>query len=211
VLLVGVAWIVFMTWICYVGIEVSANFQKALLGIELTMLTVMSVWALVRVGNGSAPVGHLVPTLSWFNPFKVKHFSDFIVGLADMLFIYWGWDTALNLNEETADAETTPGKAGVISTFVLLGIYALVILAVESYAGIGSSGIGLGNSAHQNDVLSILGPAIFGHSTVASILSHLLLLMVLSSAAASTQTTIWPPRMRSPRCTSAISHPRWRQ
>jgi amino acid transporter len=109
-----------------------------------------------------------------------------------MLFIYWGWDTALNLNEETKDAETTPGKAGVISTFVLLGIYALVILAVQSFAGIGSSGIGLGNPAHTNDVLSILGPAIFGHSTTASVLSHLLLLMVLSSAAASTQTTILP-------------------
>ena len=40
-----------MTWICYVGIEISANFQKALLGIELTMLTVLSVWALVRVGD----------------------------------------------------------------------------------------------------------------------------------------------------------------
>jgi amino acid transporter len=109
-----------------------------------------------------------------------------------MLFIYWGWDTALNLNEETADAETIPGKAGVISTFVLLATYALVILAVESFAGIGSSGIGLGNGAHANDVLSILGPAIFGHSTLASILDHLLLLMVLSSAAASTQTTILP-------------------
>ena len=192
VLLVGIAWIVAMTAICYVGVEISANFQKALLGIELTMLTVLSIWALVRVGNGSAPVGHLVPAISWFDPFKVKHFSDFVVGLADMLFIYWGWDTALNLNEETADAETVPGKAGVISTFVLLGIYALVILAVESFAGIGSSGIGLGNSAHANDVLSILGPAIFGHSTLASILDHLLLLMVLSSAAASTQTTILP-------------------
>ena len=43
----------------------------------------------------------------------MKHFSDFVIGLADMLFIYWGWDTALNLNEETADAETIPGKAGV--------------------------------------------------------------------------------------------------
>ena len=192
VLLVGIAWIVFMTWICYVGIEVSANIQKALLGIELTMLTVLSVWALVRVGNGSAPVGHITPALTWFNPFAVKHFSDFIVGLADMLFIYWGWDTALNLNEETADAETVPGKAGVISTFFLLGIYALVILAVQSFAGIGSKGIGLGNAAHTNDVLSILGPAIFGNSTFASILSHLLLLMVLSSAAASTQTTILP-------------------
>ena len=47
VLTVGIAWIVAMTWICYVGIEISANFQKALLGIELTMLTVLSVWALI--------------------------------------------------------------------------------------------------------------------------------------------------------------------
>jgi len=28
VLLVGVLWIVFMTWICYIGIEVSANFKR---------------------------------------------------------------------------------------------------------------------------------------------------------------------------------------
>ncbi|HXY43287.1 MAG TPA: amino acid permease, partial [Acidimicrobiales bacterium] len=68
VLLVGVLWIVAMTWICYVGIEISANFQKALLGIELTMLTILSVWALIRVGNGSAPLHHLNPALSWFNP-----------------------------------------------------------------------------------------------------------------------------------------------
>ncbi|HXY44075.1 MAG TPA: APC family permease, partial [Acidimicrobiales bacterium] len=170
----------------------SANFQKALLGIELTMLTILSVWALIRVGNGTAGPLHLNPALSWFNPFGVKHFSDFVVGLADMLFVYWGWDTALACNEETANAETTPGKAGVISTFVLLGIYALVILAVQSFAGICTTGICLGNTANQNDVLSILGPAIFGHSTLASILDHLLLLMVLSSAAASTQTTILP-------------------
>ncbi len=192
VLLVGIAWIVAMTWICYVGIEVSANFQKALLGIELTMLTVLSVWALVRVGDGSAPIGHLVPALAWFDPFKVHHFSNFVIGLADMLFLYWGWDTALNLNEESKDAETIPGKAGVISTFVLLGTYTLVILSVQSFAGIGTKGVGLGNPNHANDVLSILGPAIFGHSAFASVLSHLLLLMVLSSAAASTQTTILP-------------------
>jgi len=37
-----------MTWICYVGIEISANFQKALLGVEVTMLIVMSVWASSR-------------------------------------------------------------------------------------------------------------------------------------------------------------------
>ena len=69
VLLVGIAWIVVMTAICYVGIEVSANFQKALLGIEVTMLLILSIVALVKVGNGTAPPGHLTPSASWFNPF----------------------------------------------------------------------------------------------------------------------------------------------
>src|SRR6266571_4488113 len=45
VLLAGVIWIVLMTAICYVGIEVSANFQKILLSIELIMLVVLSVVA----------------------------------------------------------------------------------------------------------------------------------------------------------------------
>ena len=68
VLLVGVAWIVAMTAICYVGIEISANFQKALLGIEITMLLVLSVVALVKVGNGSAPAGHLTPFVDLVQP-----------------------------------------------------------------------------------------------------------------------------------------------
>ena len=90
VLLVGIGWIVAMTAICYVGIEISANFQKILLGIELTMLLVLSVWALVKVGNGTAPAGHLTPALSWFNPFAVPSASAFVNGVLLMLFIYWG-------------------------------------------------------------------------------------------------------------------------
>ena len=53
VLLGGIIWIILMTAICYVGIEVSANFQKILLGIELTMLFVLSIVALVKVGSGT--------------------------------------------------------------------------------------------------------------------------------------------------------------
>ena len=41
-------------------------------------------------------------------------------------------------------------------------------------------------------MLSVLGTSIFGTSGFANVLTHLLLLMVLSSAAASTQTTILP-------------------
>jgi len=191
VLLVGIFWIVLMTLICYVGIEVSANFQKVLLGIELTMLTILSIVALVKVGNGTAPIGHLVPTGSWFNPFG-EPISSFFQGLALMLFIYWGWDTAVSVNEETANRRVTPGRAAVIGTVILLIVYELVVLSAQSYAGIGTKGIGLGNPAHIGDVLSVLGGSVFGHSSFGSFLTHLLLLMVLSSAAASTQTTILP-------------------
>ena len=88
VLLVGILWIVAMTYICYLGIEVSANFQKALLGIELTMLLLLSVVALIKVGDGSAPIGHLTPSWSWFNPFDISSPSAFIDGFTLMLFIY---------------------------------------------------------------------------------------------------------------------------
>jgi amino acid transporter len=191
VLLVGVLWIVAMTAICYVGIEVSANFQKALLGIELVMLIVLSITALVRVGTGHHPVGSIAVSASWFDPFKAS-LSPFIDGLVLFLFIYWGWDTAVSVNEETADRNRTPGRSAIISTLLLLVIYLLVTTSVQSFAGIGTTGIGLGNSANTGDVLSILGGAVFGTSGFGTFLSRLLILMVLSSAAASTQTTILP-------------------
>ena len=192
VLLVGVLWIVLMTGICYVGIEVSANFQKALLGIEITMLLVLSVVALVKVGAGHAPPGHLAPSWSWFNPLAVPNPESFMVGFTLMLFIYWGWDTAVSVNEETKERDKIPGRAAVTSTLILLVTYAVVILATQSYAGIGTKGIGLENPNHAGDVLSVLGSSIFGSSGFGSFLTKLLLLMVLSSAAASTQTTILP-------------------
>jgi amino acid transporter len=192
VLLVGVVWIAVMTYICYRGIEVSANFQKVLLSIEVTMLLVFSVVALVRVGTGHAPGVHLTPSLSWFNPFDIPSFSLFVAALILMIFIYWGWDTTVSINEETADRHRTPGRAAVISTVLLLATYILVAMAAQSFAGVGDKGIGLGNGDNSNDVLSVLGHAVFGSSWVGSVFTHLLLVMVLSSAAASTQTTILP-------------------
>ncbi len=190
VLLTGVLWIVAMTAICYVGIEVSANFQKALLGIELIMLFVLSITALVKVAN--APHAHLTPSAAWFNPFHVPSFNAFASGIVLMVFIYWGWDTAVSVNEETKDKNKTPGRAAIISTLLLLVTYALVIFSMTAFAGIGSTGLGLANPNNSSDVLSIQGHAIFGSSGIGSFLTHLLLLMVLSSAAASTQTTILP-------------------
>ncbi len=83
-------------------------------------------------------------------------------------------------------------RAAVLSTVILLVTYVIVILAAQSFAGVGTTGIGLGNSDNSGDVLSVLGDAVFGGSGVGLFFSRLLVLMVLSSAAASTQTTILP-------------------
>jgi amino acid transporter len=192
VLLVGIAWIVVMTAICYVGIEISANMQKALLGIELTVLILFSIVALVKVGTGNAPAGHLTPTWEWFNPFHDFTFTSFMVGFTLMLFIYWGWDTSVSVNEETKDSHRIPGRAAVLSTVILLVTYAIVVMASQSYAGIGTKGIGLANPDNSGDVINVLGGSVFGTSGIGWVMIHLLLLMVLSSAAASTQTTILP-------------------
>jgi amino acid transporter len=192
VLLTGVLWIVAMTYICYRGIEVSARLQRVLLGIEVVMLVVLSVVALVRVGSGHHPAVSIHPAWSWLNPFSVSSFQAFVSGLILMLFIYWGWDTAVAVNEETADRNKTPGRAAMISTVLLLVMYVLIIFSAQAFAGIGGKGVGLGNSANSGDVLSVLGTAVFGGSGFGVFLARLLVLMVLSSAAASTQTTILP-------------------
>jgi amino acid transporter len=191
VLLVGILWIIAMTYICYRGIEVSAWFQRILLSVEVVMLAVLAVTALVKVETGDHPSVSVQPQLSWLLPTHMT-LGSFIGAFILMLFIYWGWDTAVSVNEETLDKAKTPGRAAIISTVILLAIYAVVIFAAQSFAGIGSTGIGLTNTAHSGDVLSVLGSAIFGGGALGTFLSRLLLLMVLSSAAASTQTTILP-------------------
>src|SRR3954451_11432850 len=50
----GVIWIIVMTYICYRGIEVSARLQYFLLGFEVIVLIVLSVYALIKVYSHSA-------------------------------------------------------------------------------------------------------------------------------------------------------------
>ncbi|HEX4727773.1 MAG TPA: APC family permease [Jatrophihabitans sp.] len=199
VLLVGLAWMAVMTYICYRGIELSAAIQRWLLSLEVVMLAVLAVYALIKVYSGHGVDGSSIhPAWSWFNPANIKgdngHFSFnlFSQGILLMLFIYWGWDSAVSVNEETRERNKTPGRAAVISTVLLLVIYALVSVAAQAFAGVGDKGIGLGNEDNSSDVLSVLGSSIFGSSGFGTVMSKLLVLMVLSSAAASTQTTILP-------------------
>jgi amino acid transporter len=177
---VGVAWIALMTAIVVIGIELSARTQVGLLGAEIVTLALFSIVALVKVYAGDAPDGSIDPSLSWLNPFSLS-LSEISAGMLLAVFIYWGWDTTATVNEETEDPTEAPGKATIISTLILLGIYVVVAYAAQAYGGVESL------VENQEDVLSVLGTEVFG-----SPLDKILIIAVLTSAAASTQTTILP-------------------
>ncbi|MCW2998507.1 MAG: family permease [Solirubrobacterales bacterium] len=180
VLAIGTAWIAVMTLICYIGIELSARTQRLLLTMELVTLLLFAVVALVKVYT-SSPAGAIKPSLSWFNPLDVSSSSALAGGVLLAIFIYWGWDSAVSVNEETANGAESSGKAAVISTFILLGIYVSVAAAAQAFGGTGS----LVNN--QDDVFAPIAKDVLG-----SPLDKLLIIAVLTSASASTQTTILP-------------------
>ena len=128
VLLVGIGWIVAMTYICYRGIEVSAWFQRILLTVEVVMLLVLLGDCAGPGRQREPPPGRSRRASAGCCPTHLS-LSAFISGLILMLFIYWGWDTAVSINEETKDKTKTPGRAAIISTVILLITYALVIFS----------------------------------------------------------------------------------
>ncbi|THG31813.1 APC family permease [Naasia lichenicola] len=188
----GLIWIALMTWICYRGIEVSARLQYFLLAIEVVILVAFAVVAIVRVATGNGETYSIPFDISWFWPFDLDFGSIIAPAVLTAVFIYWGWDTAVAVNEESDDPGKTPGRAAIISTFLLLATYALVAVAAISFAGIGTEGVGLGNPENAEDVFSAIGPELFGNSVIGNILLFLLYASILTSASASTQTTILP-------------------
>ncbi|MCA0217151.1 MAG: amino acid permease [Actinobacteria bacterium] len=188
----GLAWIAIMTYICYRGIEISARLQYVLLSIEVIVLLVFAGFALTRVYTGTAESYSLIPSLDWFNPFTLDFGSVIAPAMLIAIFIYWGWDTAVSVNEESDDPAKTPGRAAILSTVLLLATYGVVTVAAVAFAGVGTEGIGLGAEANSSDVFSAIGPALFGDSVIGHILLLLLAASILTSASASTQTTILP-------------------
>ena len=73
---VGVVWIILMTAIVVIGIELSARTQIGLLAAEIITLALFAVVALIKVYAGAAPAGSIDPSLSWLNPFSPQPQRD---------------------------------------------------------------------------------------------------------------------------------------
>lgn len=185
IIAVAVFFIAAMTWVSWRGVEIGERIQNVLLAIQYLALAIFVVTALWQFAAGTAPN----PTpfdWQWMNPFGFTDWSGFTEAILLALFIYWGWDTCLALNEETKDPKRIPGRAAVLTCVILLFTYVAVTVSAMMYAGLGDDGVGLGNEANADDFFlgikdGLLGP--FG---------WVLVVAVIISVVSSTQTTILP-------------------
>ncbi len=175
--------IIVVTAICVIGTELSALTSRILVGAQVGALLLFAVVALVKVLGDDGAAGSIDPSLSWLWPWEVSSFDALVLGLLTGVFIYWGWESAVNLNEETTDSDSAPGLAALVSTVLLLLTYLLVAYAVIAWAGVD------GVSEFEDDT-AILGDTAAG--VLGSPLDNLVLLAIITSGIASAQTTILP-------------------
>jgi amino acid transporter len=171
-----------MAAICVRGTELSARLQNGLIVAQTVALAVFAVVALVRGLRGDSPFGGLTPEWSWLDPFGSGG-AALTGGLLLGVFAYWGWESAVNLTEETRDPLRAPGRAGIWSTVVLLATYLGVATAVLAFAGTGWLA---GNADEEEAVFALLSTRVLGGW------DWVVLVAVATSAIASTQTTIIP-------------------
>lgn len=173
-------------WISYRGMETTKGVQYVLVAFQLFVLGWFAVAAFSHVANGTAFDATAI-TPEWFNPFAVESFSAFAAGVSLSIFIYWGWDVTLTMNEETRNPEKTPGRAATVTVLVIVIIYMTVALATLAYAGIGQEGLGAGNPENQGSIFAVLAGPVMGPFAI------LMSLSILSSSAASLQSTFVSP------------------
>ncbi len=182
---VAAIWLVFVTAICILGIRYTTNFQWILVIIEYVCVLGFSVWGIIKVAV-SHPAGTVGFHMSWINPLSIKSFGALAAGLVLGVFFFWGWDTAVNLNEESKNSSRIPGQAGVISMFLLLVIFVMNIVAVQMFISPKAMSA-LYNSGNVTTVMTTFATQAIGNWAY-----YVMLIAVLSSTVATTQTTLLP-------------------
>ncbi|MET9514861.1 APC family permease [Streptomyces sp. NPDC002994] len=183
-ILTTLAFITAATCVSYRGITVTEWLQSVLVGLQLVVLALFIVMAISTSGEAE---GALDFSWYWLDPFGVESFTAFTAGVTLSMFMYWGWDTCLTVNEESIGSERTPGHAALLSIVVIVCTYLLIAVAAQMYAGIGTTGTGLGNPDTADNVFAALAYPVMGSG-----IGVLLFVAVLTSAAASLQTTFLP-------------------
>jgi len=171
-------------WVSYRGLHSTKIVQYGLVGFQLLVL---ALFVGLAFANWSSSETSIPFSWEWFDVTKIETFGQIAAGISLSIFVYWGWDVCLTVNEETSNGKKTAGLAGTVTAVVVLGIYLLITIATMMFAGVGTTGIGLNNEENHANIFTALASPIMGPFAI------LMSLAVLSSSAASLQSTFTSP------------------
>jgi len=123
VTLVAAFWITFISAVAVKGIKPASYLQVLMTVIEVGILLVIIVAGIILFAKQPA---HIF-SFSWFSLTDFTP-STFASGALTAVFLYWGWDVTLNLNEETKDARHAPGWGAFWSVLIIILLFESFII-----------------------------------------------------------------------------------
>ena len=177
---IAALWLVLITFVTVYGVRWTANAQWIFVIVQSAVVLLASIWGIVKVAVQHPP-GSTGFHWSWLSPTSIHGLRGLAAGAVLGLFFFWGWDTAVNLNEESKAATKTPGRACIISMFLLLFIFLLNIVAAQMLI-----------PARELEGQGANLLFYFSEQVGGRWLGYLMIFAVLLSTVADTQTTLLP-------------------
>lgn len=154
------------------GADLSARIQKPMIVFEYLVLIGFCGYAMI--------VGKNRFSLDWFNPASLPSMKVLAAGLVVSVYIFWGWDSAFSVTEETRKPRDA-ARAGYGSLWLMLGMFLLAALGFERLFSLGQM------TQNASTLLPYLGTSLARQP-----LAALPLLALLFSSIASLQAGVLP-------------------
>ncbi|HEU5356822.1 MAG TPA: APC family permease [Actinocrinis sp.] len=120
--ILGLIVLVAVTLTAIRGADLSARIQKPMIVFEYLVLIGFCGYAMI-IGKHSF-------SLDWFNPASLPSMKVLAAGLVVSVYIFWGWDSAFSVTEETREPRDA-ARAGYGSLWLMLGMFLLAAIGFE--------------------------------------------------------------------------------
>jgi amino acid transporter len=151
------------TWLVARGAEESSRTTIILTIIQYGGLIVFAAILVANVVGRERSASVEPFSWNWFNPFAISSLSDLVGGFLVAIFIFWGFDAALSMSEETDGTPEQAGRVGVTAIIIILITYVVIGVAALAFAGVDASDEGsLTHKGNLEDVFSGMAREVVG-------------------------------------------------
>ncbi|MEU6263590.1 APC family permease [Saccharopolyspora shandongensis] len=120
---VGVVLLAGLAWLATRGVDICAKYQKVLVIIEFSAVAFFCGLALLA-GEKTAF------SWSWFSPAAFPSPSVLATGLVLSVYMFWGWEAAFGVTEETTDKRTS-SRVGFATLLIVLALFLFASVSIQ--------------------------------------------------------------------------------